>query len=757
MSTPRHGTKILPLAIFALLPGGTPLAADAQETLALYTPLATANRARLPSADAAYAGRFQAGGAYTSDDNYMFGQYNGLEEEGLTIIGDLQWQDFSGANSYWQASFSDLGLDTREGRITWGRPGRMRVVLGLDSQKQVRNDTGRTPFLGAYNQTLPDNWVTGIDTSDFAALQSALRGFDRELERDRISLAFDTALADSWRLRSNIAYEEKEGRGDIGAGIYIDGASADAVLLRKPVDQAVTEVDLGLTYEGGALYLDSELAYSTFDNDEDELVWQNPYSSFGERVGYPAGTGGLGLLPDNEQLSGRLVGHWLFSPQARFQFDGSYALASQDQRYLDYTVNDALVVTEPLPARDLDGEVASGTFNGKLLLMPTRRLSAELFYKLRDRDYDVDRNGYLYVRGDGGDQPDAAQTVYNTAHDLTSQTAGAEVSYRLPLRSKLTLEYTYEDTERRNAAVEKSEEDRYSLTYRIQPWSEFSARLHFLYADRAADTYEWAQSYFALLDAELINATPDSQRYLNHPGLFQYHLANRERYEGKLNLSYLPAERWNLSLNLSWRYDDYDQTQLGLTESEWIGGHFSASYALADTLTASLYTGYDRYDGNQSSRAFRGGQEKNAFEIFPPLPQASDPNQDWDLDSTDHTVTAGLNLNWRPAKQYELALDYSFVDTRAEQELDTLDGASVAAADLPDVDTRSHRVEASGTWHVADDVSLRLDYRFFSYESDDWAWDNVQANTLDKVLTFGQDNPDEDIHYVGISAIYRWR
>jgi len=61
----------------------------------------------------------------------------------------------------------------------------------------------------------------------------------------------------------------------------------------------------------------------------DLLVWQNPYNNFGPDVAYPAGTGGLGLAPDNQQASGRLTGHYLFSPKMRLQFDGSYALATQ--------------------------------------------------------------------------------------------------------------------------------------------------------------------------------------------------------------------------------------------------------------------------------------------------------------------------------------------------------------------------------------------------------------------------------------------
>ena len=614
----RFRLKVLPLQVALAVTAPAALAADepaGEEAPGRYTPLALANRAAWSGPDDAFAGRFQLGGAYTFDDNYSFGQYNGLSEETLTLIGDLRWQDYSNGDSYWRASFSDLGLDTREGQVTWGMADRMRLTLGFDSQQQVRNDSGATPFSGDYRQSLPADWVSGVNTGDFSALAGALHGFDRELDRDTLSLAFEARLAERWRLRSNLSHEQKEGHGDIGAGIYIDAASADSVLLRAPVDYATTEADLGLAFAGDKLHLDGELAWSRFDNDKDLLSWQNPYANFGADVAYPAGTGGMSLAPDNEQLRGRLVGHYLFSPKVRLQFDGSYALASQDDDYLDYTVNDALSVTEPLPAGDLDGEVASGTFNGKLLLMPWRKFSAQVYYRLRDRDYDVDRDGYLYVRGDGGDQPDSALTVYNTTHDLTSQTGGLEASYRLPLRSKLTLGYAYEEVERSNAAVEKTEEDRYTLTYRIQPWSSVSARMELLYADRAADTYAWDQSYYALLDAQLINATPDSQRYINHPQLYQYYLANRERYEGKLNLTVLPGERWNLNFNALWRYDDYDQSQLGLTESEWIGGHLSLSYAAADDLTASLYGGYDRYDGNQQSRAFRGGQEKNAFEI----------------------------------------------------------------------------------------------------------------------------------------------
>lgn len=730
---------------------------DSGEDEGVYAPLALESRPLPTRWQTDYTGAVQLGLAYTSDDNFMFGQYNGLNEKGTTVIGNLQWQDFSAGDSYWQLSLSDLGLDTREGELTWGRTDKLRLSLGFDSQQQVRNNSGYTPFNGSNDQTLPDNWESGLTTRDWATLGTSLHRFDRELARDQLSAELDIRLSDNWRFDTGLSYEEKQGYGDVGAAIYIDAASGDSALLRSPIDYRTTEFDLGLAYDGSQLHLEGRLAYSEFDNKDQQLSWQNPYSSFGPRVRYPQGTGALGVMPDNEQTSGRLTGQYIFSSSTRLQFDGSYAVATQDQDYLDYTANDLLTVTEPLPRSSFDGEVATGTANIRLLMRPMPKLNLEAFYKLRDRDYDTPRDGYRYVRGDGGDQPRSALTIYNTAHDLLSQTAGFEAGYRLPMRSKLSFEYEFENVQRRNAAVEETDEGRYTVAYRIQPRADFSARMSLLFADRAADTYHWDQSYYALLDTELINATPDNQRYITHPELSQYYLSNRERWEGKIDLSYLPSERWNLNLNMLWRDDDYDKTNLGLTGSNWQRLHFSASYVASDSLSGSVYAGFDSYDYDQSGRAFRGGQEKDAFDQYPPLPQASDPQQDWDLAANDSSVTLGANLLWQIAPSIDLRVDYNFVDSESEQDYRTRPLGTAAATNLPTVNTRLHHLKAGGMWHLRDNLSLELDYQYYRYSSDDWARQGVNTDTMAKVLSFGERNPNEQIHYLGLSAIYRWQ
>jgi MtrB/PioB family decaheme-associated outer membrane protein len=728
----------------------------AQETDS-YTPLGLQNRPPLKTAwQADTKGSVQLGLGYTSSDNYMFGEYNGLNEEGASLIGNLQWQDFNNGNNYLLGYVSNIGLDTREGELIWGRAGHYSVTAGYDSQLQVGNDEGRTPFSGNTNLQLPQDWASGLTTDQWTNLNQSLHGFDQELKRERVYLDLESRLNEHWDVSGGVSYEEKTGHSNIGSGIYTDGSSSDTVLMKQPIDYRSTEANVGLSYSDRRVKLSGELNYSDFDNQDDVLTWQNPYSSFSSDVRYPQGIGGLGLAPDNDQMGGRLTGQYFFSTRARLQVDGSYAVASQNQNYLDYSVNPTLAVDVPVPQNSYDGEVANSTFNTRLLMNPLRKLNAELFYKYRNRDYDADRNGYQYIRGDGSNQPGSDLTVYNTNHDYRSETTGFELGYRLPLRSKLSFEYAYEEVTRENAPVEETQEDRYTLGYRIQPWPIFSAKLEVSYADRAADTYEWAQSYYALLDPGLINATPDNERYIEHPELMKFYMANREQWQTRADFTLLPTDQWNLNLNLQWRDNDYDKSALGLTKAQWYRSLVSASYVARENLSASIYAGYDYYKSEQTSRAFRGGQEKNAFANDPPLPQASDPARDWDSDGEDTSVTLGANLQWQLTADIELSFDYNFVDTKAEQDFSSNPTSGVTASDLPNVDTRLHHLQASGIWHMQENLFLQLDYQYYRYESNDWAWKGVQPDTIGKVLTFGQGNPNEQINYVGASVIYHW-
>jgi MtrB/PioB family decaheme-associated outer membrane protein len=405
----------------------------------------------------------------------------------------------------------------------------------------------------------------------------------------------------------------------------------------------------------------------------------------------------------------------------------------------------------------LDAEVDMGVLDARLFYRPLPKLNLELRFHGEKKDYDGDRNGYRYVTGDAANQSRSELTVYNSNNDITRNLGSLEGSYRLPWNSKLWLEYAYEEVKRDNTAVEKTEEDFYRLRYRIQPVASLTANLDVLYAERSADTYAWDQSYYGLLDEELINNTPESQRYTNHPLLSQYHLASRDRSEGKLDFSWQPGVDWNLGLNLLWREDDYSETDLGLTDEELGRVAFTVNWMANSRLNLSAWASYDRYETEQTGRNFRGGIEKNAFEIYPPLPQASDPTRNWDVDSEDRAVTLGLNADWQLREDFHLSADYSYVETRNEYDFTTYGASDIVAEPLPDNETTQHHLVLEGDYALRENIALKVNYQYWKYEQDDWAIHDISSSTIDKVLTLGEQEADEDLHYIGASVIYRWQ
>ncbi|WP_279246541.1 MtrB/PioB family decaheme-associated outer membrane protein [Candidatus Litorirhabdus singularis] len=703
-----------------------------------------------------YSSNLKLGVGYVSEDNFKFGQYNGLHKEGAVLLGDLLWRGNNDA-SYWQLSGTDLGLQTREAGARWGKTGKFELSFEMDNQLQVRNDSGRTPFTGTDVLRLPEDWIGASGTGGFTNLNNSLQGFDRELSRDHYAVGLQAQLSAAWSLSANLGYEDKQGTAETGAAFYSDAADGHAAILPQEINYQTSDFDLALSYSGDRLQLTGSWQYSDFDNDAELLRWQNPYSGFQTTVSYPAGEGGLGQAPDNTLNRVRLLGVYTFNPRWRLQVDGSFARTEQDQDFADYTVNPTLQIDEPLAVASLDGQVDTGVLDARLYFRPLPKLNLEARFHGEERSYQGDRNGYRYVPGDAASQSATALTVYNTLHDHSRNRFSLEGSYRLPWRSKLWLEYGYEEVERKNAAVETTQENTLDLRYRIRPLDSVSTTLKLGYADRAADTYRWDQSYYARLDAELINATPASQRYSNHPLLSQYHLANRERSELQWDVNWQPAHAWDVSANLLWREDDYDKTDLGLRNEELARLGVNLGWLPSAGLRLGLYASFDRYQSQQRGRSFRGGQEKNAFAIYPPLPQASDPARDWDTGTDDEATTLGLNAQWQAGEALSLSADYSYVATNAAYDFAAGTASGVDTTPLPDAESEQHHLLLEAAWHLRDNLSLQLAYQYWNYSQDDWALAGVTTSSIDKVLTLGEQEADESLHYIGTSVIYRWQ
>lgn len=709
-----------------------------------------------------YAGSAAVGFSYVSDDNYTFGRYNGLDEEGFKLYANIDYRDslpegwLGGAASYFELSAADLGLDTGSGHVALGRFGDYRVAFGIDQQKALFDSNGATPFRGSDNLVLPADWVAASTTGEMTELQASLRAVDWDRERDRYYLEVDKRFG-HWSLGAELGTEDKTGVQAMGGALYIDGSNGHSAELPRGIDWTTNDVSLNVGYARNALAMQVDYFYSKFDNDSNSLTWQNPYGGvFGPSVDYPDGQGALALEPDNELQRVRAFGTYVFSPTLRVRLDGSYAEGEQDSSFLPFTVNADLGPAD-LPRQNLDGDVQTSTFDAGVHYRPLRKLTVEANYHYEERENNSPRNGYLYTRGDAWAPVDSKFTVYNSTHDKSIDHFELEGTYRLARSTRVTLAYGYEEINRRNAAVEKTEEDQVRLTVASKPLANLDARVSLEYFDRSASTYQWAQSYYALLDTELINETPDNNRFINHPLLSQYHLANRERTGVHLTLNYLLSTDWSLGLDSRWTENDYDKTDLGLEDDELFHLSLSGTWLPAEHWDVTLFYSFDDYQSKQRNRAFRGGIEKNPFETSPPLPQASDPTRDWTVEPEDTTHSVGASARWEVIKdRLDMEWEYSFYDAEGKDDLGSGGAEDIDTTPLPDVTSREHRLRWLTRYHLRENLSVEGEYQYYRFKAEDWAVDGVFADTIDKVISNGRSSANDVIHYFRVSLNYRF-
>jgi len=700
---------------------------------------------------------------YVSADSFRFGQYNGLSEEGgnVQLSGKyIDWDTNSNLFDYWKISGHDIGLSTGSAQLEFGALEDYKFGFFYQQFEQVKNNTGATPYTGFGDSlVLADNWVSGQNSGEMTEFYNTASRFEQSLKRSRLNLTYVKEFDPSWSFNSSYRLEEKNGTKTQGAAFYANANNGHSVILPSNVDYKTQTIDLGFAYHETEYNLIGNYVFSRFENQQKSLTWQNPYSSFlGSGTNYPDAFGQLALEPDNDFHQFRLMGNYIFDNSLRLSGDMSFAQTSQNESYLPYTVNTQVSVGQ-LPSQSLDGEITTFTAKAKLYYRFNRDIVIQALTRYEDRDNSSARMGFQPVFGDSWAPQEDEYQVYNRSYSRNVFHNKVEGSYRLTNAHKLSVAFAHEEINRYNHAVETTKENSVELKLRSRPLTNLTTRIELNYKDRAASVYNWGQSYFSLFDVQLINETPDNQRFTNHPLLSQYYLSNRQQTLAKFNAGYVFSNQWQANADIFYQKNDYQQSELGLTGDEMSHLTLSTMWLYSSRLNMSVYLSLDDYQLEQTGRAFRGGIEKNAFEVYSPLPQASDPSRNWQLSPKDISQSLGFTGNWIVLpKKLDMDWDYRFTDSSSIND----DLQSGGAADLdnlafPDVISNEHHLSLNSSYHASDQLSFKLNYQYYRFKGQNWAFDQVTPTSIDKVLGTGEKSANDQIHVINISLIYRFK
>jgi MtrB/PioB family decaheme-associated outer membrane protein len=657
--------------------------------------------------DRGYRSEVELGGAYVDEDAAKFGDYTGLDEKGGYVIANAEGRAAEESGYVLEYELTDLGLDSREARLGGGKQGRYEFELFYDAIPHRIWDTTATPFSGngSTNLTLPSGWVDAGYTGGMTALDSSLRNVDVGFDRDRYGAAGKFWFSENLKFDLDYRRDQRDGTRTQLASF----GSASAELLR-PIDDATDRLDATLRYQGKHWYAQAGYSGSIYDTQAASLRWDNPFTAMVPG----ANAGQMALAPDNEYHEFAVSAGWFGLPgNTTVALSLASGKGTQDTGYLPYTINPQLV-TDALPARNLDGEMSVTRADITLTSRPAAKLRLRGSVAYDERDNGTRSRTYTSI---------VHTDLFPVLDDRVNPVYGFErlrmfgsADYAVYDRLSVGAGGEFRTLDRTGTAQEVESEELVdgwgSVQYRPSGYLGFVVKGGAM--ERTPDKYDPA-------------ATGSGQ----NPLLRKYHMAYLYRSYGEAlaNLSFgsLPI---TLGANAFYGDDSYTLSTIGATTGLDRRYGVDLSWTLSDKASVYASAGEEKIDAKrQGSQAF--GQS------------------DWRYVLEDNFETYGVGLRARPIEKLAVDLDYTYAKGTSRTDLVGVNGGS-----FPANRSEFSTLQADVTYAMSERIDLALTWRYESFESSDWALQGVDPATLGNVLALGADPYDYDVNYVGASVRY---
>ena len=657
--------------------------------------------------ESGYRADYEVGASNVSDDSAYFGNASGYGDEGT-------YANVDGEGSYTTDShrlrwtIEDLGLDSRFAAIEGGRQGSFDYKLDYREIPRQRFFTSNSIFqqTAADTLSLPAGWVSAPLTSGFTALDASLQKKDIESERSFLNIGGRYLLADRFRFSANYRRQDHD-----GVDLYSGASFTQASLLPRPIDYVTDEVDINIRYSGDNGTLSLAWYLSDFDNGNDALIWESPFTpSAGAE--FPV----MAQAPDNnfQQLS--VSGNYVFSQyQTVVGFSAAVGRMEQDQAFLPYTSN-ANLPAASLPRANLDAEVDTSNFAFTLNSRLFRKARVRLVYRYDERDNQTAQDQWNRVITDTFL---SGESETNIPYSFERSALNLSADYDLWETVRISAGYDRKTIDRDFQEVSKQTENSGWGRLRWRPHSTFLVDIKGGASERDIDG-----SYDETLAATLGQ----------NPLLRKYNFAYRFRNFADATATLSPeASPVTVTVNGFYAEDEYTQSQLGITDAEDLRLSGDLSWALSDKASLHLTGGYENMDSTQSGSESFG------------LP-------DWHATNDDSFYTAGGGVRIRQIRdKFDFQLDYTRSEGTSEINVTS---ASGGLSQLPDLETTLDYLHMRLSYLRSERLELTMNIRYQSFSAEDWALEGVGPATIPVVLTLGAKPYDDEVFIFGLGFRY---
>ncbi len=589
------------------------------------------------------------------------------------------------------------------------------------------------------------------------------------------------------------------------------------LMIPEPIHSNIKQFDVKLAFHDEKLSVTAAYYGSLYTNDNGNISPIVPNSLFGGNGAlvpalYPAvGTniiagGGmslqdvlqspLALPPDNQAHQFSVAGNYAFTPSTRATFKYAFTRATQNEDYVSSGFTGAPGVS------NLDGRVDTIAAQMALTSRVTRDLNllANATYMRKDDQtpnalYNVEAKAIfpatIPVSYTNVNQIGVPGAVWNNNHvSNTRMLSKLEASYRLPENFRVTVGLDYDLHERLvpESRVEEAlgglgplREKNTETGYRIELRRSMSDSLNgsIQYANSQRDGSDWTNlstlnpgspTVITPSNTYLINTycggrecygqvlPAESILGLNPNTPFPSSMADVQREKWKVTLDWMPAD--NLSVQFL-AMDGKDTNEMpvdpsgpgkGWRESSSSFYSIDMSYAISEAwkMTAYASLGEQNMLVNHSTGYMMDLTNRNDAYGFSISGAAT------------KTLFVGANVTYmNEENKYGTAASTGTTGTRLLGGITATPPSATnlaqAAIGLPDVTYRKSIFSVFGVYNMNKQSDLRIDLAYSKYKYDDWVWG--QGSNL---FVFGDNTSvkqqvDQDVTYVGLMYVYKFR
>ena len=634
---------------------------------------------------------------YVDDPTPKFADYRGLDDDGFTL--DLGGEGgYRGENGHYVEYYAkNLALDSR---ILDAEAGKQGTYDFRGSYQEIPRYLGHgtmTPFegVGSDTLTLPTGWAAG-GPMEYAALES---------NRTIGGAGFTFKGLDKWRFDVDFERQEKDGTKSFSGGVFY----VNAVLFPSPLNYSTDRFDASVEYTGKMLQLRAEYMGSEFDNGYSSVTWDNPLAlGFGDDISRTA------LEPGNEFQQFSLVGAIRFTDWLKLTGKFSSGEGKQNDAFLPYSINPNFA-DRPLPRESLNGKLETSMYRlaGRLYVKISKGLDLTASYKASERDNKTPIDLYEPVMFEIDEQGPRRNRPYG--YDRSR--GDVELRWRASYQLRLNAGYVMEEIERSYQQVLKTDEDGYFGEVQWTPLAMLDMRLRYEDLSRDASPSEQQGNYGRA----------------ENPLMRKYNMADRDRQRLTAQLDVTPMDRVGVSFSV-WSTDDsYDQSVIGLNDSEEKAISFDFNYLFDSGSSIYAFFTQETIEARMSAANGDGATPWNGF-------------------TEDEILSWGFGFSGQFKEKWTWGFDYVYSDS--EGDIQVIDGGS--GTPFPTLTTELENIRLYVDYDVNDHWGIGLELYNESYDTSDWLVDGVDPYTIEGIFTMGEESPDYDVNVFRVLARYRF-